>query len=69
MVTDALGRREEYHFDEHNELVKLVSTDGQAMLLERDKLGRVLRQTSPSGQTSYFEYNPQGQMTKLTRAG
>ena len=67
VVTDALGRREEYHFDEHNELVKLVSTDGQAMLLERDKLGRVLRQTSPSGQTSYFEYNPQGQMTKLTR--
>ncbi|OBY54826.1 bacteriophage T4 gp5 trimerisation domain-containing protein, partial [Aggregatibacter aphrophilus] len=67
VVTDALGRREEYHFDEHNELVKLVSTDGQAMLLERDKLGRVLRQTSHSGQTSYFEYNPQGQITKLTR--
>ncbi|MDC2825538.1 type VI secretion system tip protein TssI/VgrG [Rodentibacter pneumotropicus] len=67
VVSDVLGRREEYHFDEHNELVKQVSKDGQAVLFERDKLGRVLRQTDASGQHRYFEYNPQGQMTKLTR--
>ena len=67
VVTDVLGRREEYHFDEHNELVKRISSDGQAMGFERDKLGRVLSQTNEAGQTTYFEYNRQGQMTKLTR--
>ncbi|MCR1838694.1 type VI secretion system tip protein VgrG, partial [Pasteurella caecimuris] len=66
-VTDVLGRTEEYHFDEHRELIKFVAANGQATLQERDKLGRVLSQTDPSGQTRYFEYNPQGQMTKLTR--
>ncbi|WP_150539437.1 RHS repeat domain-containing protein [Actinobacillus vicugnae] len=66
-VTDNLNRTETYYFDEHQELTKQVFADGSAIELERDNLGRILSQTDRAGNSTYFEYTHQGQVSKITR--
>lgn len=66
-VTDVLGRQEIYRFDGNNEITEYVGFDGKSEQSERDKLGRVLKQTDSNGRTTEFAYNDKGQITEVTR--
>ena len=66
-ITDSLGRIEQYHFDNNQEIVKRVFADGSQAIMERDNLGRLLSQTDSAGKTTSYIYNEQGQVIKITR--
>ncbi|WP_233441785.1 type VI secretion system tip protein TssI/VgrG [Aggregatibacter actinomycetemcomitans] len=66
-ITDSLGRIEQYHFDNNQEIVKRVFADGSQAIMERDNLGRLLSQTDSAGKTTSYVYNEQGQVIKITR--
>ncbi|WP_162616858.1 DUF6531 domain-containing protein, partial [Aggregatibacter kilianii] len=65
-ITDSLGRVEQYHFDNNQEIVKRVFADGSQTIMERDNLGRLLSQTDSAGRTISYAYNEQGQVIKVT---
>ena len=67
VVTDVLGRSEQYHYDENNELVRHVKADGSETLMERDHLGRLLSLTDELGRTTRYQYSAEGQVTAVFR--
>lgn len=66
-VTDVLGRTEQYHYDDNNELTKRVFADGSAVLMERDSLGRLLSHTDAMGRVTRYQYSNEGQVETIVR--
>lgn len=64
-VVDALGREEQYYFDDNQALIRHVFANGEQMLIERDHLGRALSTTDPLGRTTRYQYNLAGQVTSI----
>ncbi len=66
-VTDVLGRSEQYHYDDNNELTKQVFADGSTHLMERDHLGRLLSHTDAMGRITRYQYSNEGQVETIVR--
>ena len=66
-VTDILGRSEQYHYDDNNELTKRVYADGSCRIMERDHLGRLLSDTDAMGRVTRYQYSNEGQVESITR--
>ena len=66
-VTDVLGRSEQYHYDDNNELTKQVFADGSTNLMERDHFGRMLSHTDAMGRITRYQYSNEGQVETITR--
>ncbi|WP_308021794.1 DUF6531 domain-containing protein, partial [Neisseria canis] len=66
-VTDVLGRTEQYHYDDNNELTKRVFADGSTVLMERDSLGRLLSHTDAMGRVTRYQYSNEGQIETIVR--
>ena len=66
-VTDVLGRSEQYHYDDNNELTKQVFADGSTNLMERDHFGRMLSHTDAMGRITRYQYSNEGQVETIIR--
>gem|GEM_PF-1528450 len=69
IIVDALGRTTQNQYDDANgQLVAVVDSLGQVTKYERDSLGRVAKETTPSGRTAHVEYCYCGQPSVITDA-
>ncbi len=57
------GRTEEYRPDASDLLIERKNGAGQALAIERDKAGRMLKKTSADGAVSEFSYDANGFLT------
>ncbi|HTJ66876.1 MAG TPA: DUF6531 domain-containing protein [Actinospica sp.] len=66
--TDALGAVTVHHWNERQQIVKVVDPLGGETLTEKDRYGEVLESTDPLGRTTRIERDPSGDAVRIRRA-
>ncbi len=66
-MTNSLGHRTEYHYDESYHLTRTVDPLGGTVLTEYDAHGRLLARTDELGHTARFSYDRHGDLIRMDR--
>jgi RHS repeat-associated protein len=64
-ITDSLGQRTEYHYDEHNHLTAVVDPLGGTKRFAYDRHGGLLSRTDALGHTTRFQQDEHGNVTRV----
>jgi RHS repeat-associated protein len=67
VVTDTLGARRTYEFNELGQLVRDTDSLGNITLSTWDRYDRLLSRTDPLGRTTTFTYDEHGNLVRLVR--
>ena len=66
--TDSLGHTTLHHWNERNQIVKVLDARGGETLIERDRYGRLLSSTDPLGRTVRVRRDEVGDPARIERA-
>ena len=65
LVTDVLGRKTRYEFDDNHELTALVNTQGGITRIKRNARGQAIAVTDPAGRITRYRYDERGNCTAV----
>ena len=57
---------ETYSYDDYDQLVKVIGSDGSISTKEYNSFGKVIRETGPNGDQINYTYDNRGNMTKVS---
>lgn len=66
VLTDSLGYKEIFYFDEKKQLTRYIDANNAETLYTYSAYGEIESVTNPDGETTKYAYNDFGQITKVT---